>query len=310
MADASRAVVSILDIDNLLDKVVDLVADHFGYDRVHLFVRSGHQIVFRSGSGIHSGKWAIDHLSYDLDGKGFVPWVARTGQPLISGNVQADERYLSGPGLEDSRSELTVPIGMGSRVLGVFDIQSTQAEVFRAEDVMLMQALADTVAVGLRNAGLFATETRRRMLAETLREVSTVLASSLDLESVLDGILLGLDKVVTCEAALILLLSENGEQYTVSAVRGMVNEAEVLGTTLPLDTSDEKTAEEIWTLLHHMESHEALNNQHEHDHLYAPLQSSGKSIGMLAVDRIGPDHFNPEEVEIINTFANQPAVAI
>ena len=228
MADASRAVVSILDINDLLDEVVDLVADYFGYDRVHLFLRAGDRVVFRSGSGVHSARWSIEQLSYDINDNGFIPWVARTAQPLVSGDVSKDERYVTGPGLQDTQSEMTVPISIGQRVLGVFDIQSPQSEVFTPEDVTLVQALADTVAVGLRNAGLFATETRRRILAETLREVSTVLVSSLDMESVLDGLLISLERVVDYQAALILLRRVDEGDFIVRAVRGAVNEEEVL----------------------------------------------------------------------------------
>src|SRR5260221_6434063 len=122
---------------------------------------------------------------------------------------------------------MTVPMRMGQRVLGVFDIQSTQTNAFSSEDVRLVQALADTVAVGLRNAGLFATETRRRMLAESLREVSTVLASSLDLPRVLDGILIGLERVVHYDAAVILLREEDQPYYSVSALRGSKDDPEM-----------------------------------------------------------------------------------
>ncbi len=307
MAEASRAVVSILDINDLLDEVVDLVADYFGYDRVHLFLRSGTQVVFRSGSGVHSGRWAIEHLAYDIEDNGFIPWVARTAQPLIGGDVQHDERFRPGPGVEDSRSEMTVPICMGQRVLGVFDIQSTQLNAFTAEDVRLVQALADTVAVGLRNAGLFATEKRRRVLAETLREVSTVLASSLDLPSVLDGILLGLDRVVNFEAALILLRSADEGSYSVSAAHGATGESDLIGQSVPADSH---LTEHIEKLMHVVETPEATVDQTQHDHLYVALQVGGKDIGVLGIDRVGPDHFSPEDVEIINTFANQAAVAI
>ena len=169
---------SILDIDDLLDEVVDLVTDYFGYDRVHIFLRSGDRVVFRGGSGVHSGRWAIDHLSYHIDANGFIPCVARNGQSLISGEVFTDVHYTAGPGVEDTRSEMSVPIQIGQRILGVFDVQSTQPDAFHTEDMTLMQALADTVAIGLRNASMFATETRRRMLAETLREVSMVITSS------------------------------------------------------------------------------------------------------------------------------------
>lgn len=314
MADASRAVVSILDINDLLDEVVDLVADYFGYDRVHLFLRAGDRVVFRSGSGTHSARWVIEQLSYDINDKGFIPWVARTGQSLVSGEVQVDERYATGPGLEDSRSEMTVPIMMNRRVLGVFDIQSTDPDAFRPEDVTLVQALADTVAIGLRNAGLFATETRRRLLAETLREVSTVLVSSLDLESVLDSLLLSLERVVDYEAALILLRREDERDYVVRAVRGMVNEKEVLGQTLPIlesEPANEHLIERMWDLLRQMETPWPEPGQNiGRDKLYAPMHVGGKEIGILAIERIGPDQFSSEDIEIINTFANQAALAI
>ena len=307
MADASRAVVSILDINDLLDEVVDLVADYFGYDRVHLFLRVGDRVIFRSGSGVHSARWSIEQLSYDIHDRGFIPWVARTAQPLVSGDVSADERYVVGPGLEDSRSEMTVPIVIGERVLGVFDIQSPQPDAFTPEDVTLVQALADTVAVGLRNAALFATETRRRILAETLREVSTVLVSSLDMESVLDGLLVSLERVVDYEAALILLRREDDHDYIVRAVRGVMNEAEVISQTLP---GNGDVIDRMWELLRRMERPNGEAARPGHDRLYAPMQVGGKEIGILAIERVGPDQFSREDIEIINTFANQAALAI
>jgi hypothetical protein len=118
------------------------------------------------------------------------------------------------------------------------------------------------VAVGLRNAGLFATETRRRVLAETLREVSTVLASSLDLPSVLDGILLGLDRVVSFEAALILLRSADESSYSVSAARGATGESDLIGQSVPADSH---LTEHIENLMHVVETPEATIDQLQHD---------------------------------------------
>src|SRR5690606_11800630 len=94
MAEVARALVSILDIDDLLYEVVDLVTDHLGYERVHLFLRVGDQLVFRSGSGVHSGRWALEKVSYPIDGKGIIAWVAREGRPKISGNVQEEGAYV------------------------------------------------------------------------------------------------------------------------------------------------------------------------------------------------------------------------
>jgi serine phosphatase RsbU (regulator of sigma subunit) len=307
MADASRAVVSILNIDDLLDEVVDLVTDYFGYDRVHLFIRTGDRVVFRAGSGVHSGKWAVDRFSYHIDDNGFVPCVARNSQPLVSGEVYTDVHFVAMPGVEDSRSEMTVPIKIGNRVLGVFDIQSTQPSAFTSEDLTLMQALADTVAIGLRNASLFALETRRRILAETLREVSLVIASSLDLESVLDGILEGLERVIGYQAALIALIDDTGQHYIVSAVRAQKATANIVEMQIAITAELEKT---IYDLLLQMEPPESNAPDVLHNHLAVALKVGGEQIGYMAIDRVGPDKFSPEEVEIVNTFGGQAAVAI
>ncbi|NLE51704.1 MAG: GAF domain-containing protein [Chloroflexi bacterium] len=309
MTDVARALVSILNIDDLLDEVVDLVTDHLGYDRVHLFLRVGERLVFRSGSGVHSGRWALERLSFGLDDDGVIPWVAREGQPQISGDVRGNEWYLVGPDLADTRSEMTVPIRIGAHVLGVFDIQSTELDAFTDDDVALIQALADTVAIALRNASLFANEQRRRMLSETLRELSTVLGSSLDLNSVLDGILVGLERVVDYTAGVILLYDPNTATYQVSAARGDLVETDS-GTWDELIPAAELDDARLTALLHQLTHADEGEHVDRHDEILVPLTVAGEPTGYLALERIGPDRFTPEDNEIINTFANQAAVAI
>ncbi|MCE7949416.1 MAG: GAF domain-containing protein [Chloroflexi bacterium CFX4] len=307
MAEASRAVVSILDINDLLDEVVDLVADYFGYDRVHLFLRVGDKVVFRSGSGAHSARWSIEQLAYNIYDNGFIPWVARTGQALVSGDVQSDQRYVVGMGLEDSRSEMTVPITIGNHVLGVFDIQSPNPDDFTPEDVTLVQALADTVAIGMRNASLFAVETRRRVLAETLRDVSEALVSSRDVKSVLDELLNSLRQVVDHEAALIALLRPEENDYIVRAARGELNEQAVLEQTFP---ADDQATERLWALLRLMQTPDEALTENAGDRLFAPMQVGGREIGLLALERVTADQFDDEDIKIIDAFANQAALAI
>lgn len=298
LMEASRAVVSFLNINDLMDEVVDLVNDYFGYDRVHLFLRTDDLLVFRAGSGTHSGRWAVNQLAYNINDAGFIPWVAREGQPLISGDVQIDPRYRIGPGVEDTRSEMAVPIIMSGTILGVFDIQSPQPDCFDEKDIAVLQALADTVAVALRNASLYVGEQRRRMLAETLREVSTVLASSLEIESVLSGILLGLERVVHYHCAAILLAGDENDRFVVRSVRGKGMSETYIG----LEFTEHIRA----AVLDMMQTSEADTNQY----IFTPLLVVDQTLGYLAVSRRDHDKFSSEEIEIVRTFANQAAIAI
>jgi GAF domain-containing protein len=307
MTEVARAVVSNLDMDDMLDEVVDLIADHLGYDRAHLFLRVGERLAFRSGSGAHSERWAIEKLAYGINSDGLIPRVARTGQPEIADDTRQEDWLLTSAGGEDTRSEMAVPIRIGPHILGVLDIQSAEPQVFTDEDVTLMQALADTLAVALRNATLFANESRRRMLAETLRELSTVLASSLDLTSVLDGILTGLERVVPYTCGMILLLDEHEQAFRLNTAHGdMVDAAsDVWDVSIP---ADEITPARLIDLLHRMNAQAGSDDPH--DEIIIPLVVAGDQIGYLVLERIGPDRFSPEDNEIINTFANQAAVAI
>lgn len=313
LIEAARAVVSILDTSNLLDEVVDLIDDYFGYDRVHLFLRDDDsQIIFRAGSGTHTKTWLAEKLSYDINDNGFIAWVARHSRPLVSGNVREDERHLHVPELDDTLSEMTVPIQMGARTLGVLDIQSPKEKAFTEEDVALVQALADTIAIALRNARLFANEMRRRILSETLREVSTVLASSLDLESVLKEILLGLERVVHYTSAMILLLDDDNANYIVSAVHGITAEDNVWGETVPANGEFDQHIDKILSLLADDPTEDEVsgNGNASKDSLSVPLSIGSQPIGHLAIKRIGSHPFVSEETEIVTTFANQAAVAI
>lgn len=315
LIEAARAVVSILDISSLFDEVIDLITDHFGYDRVHLFLRDGDRVIFRGGKGTHTKRWSFENLSYDINDKGFIAWVANQGQLIVSGDVRADERYAEGSGVEDTQSEMTVPIQMGSRTLGVLDIQSQKADAFSAEDVALVQALADTVAIALRNAGLIANEMRRRILSETLQEVSTVLASSLDLDSVLKEILLGLEQVVEYTSAVISLLDDEKAYYLVSAIHGITEDDAVWDQVIPADSEVDEHIDRILTMLAAKPTDGSLNPEEppkprQEDTLAVPLSIGDEHIGHLAIKRIGAQAFTTEEKSITSTFASQAAVAI
>ncbi len=307
MTEVARALVSILDIDDLLDEVIDLVTEYLGYERVHLFLRVGERVAFRSGSGVHSGRWALERLSYSLNDAGIIPRVARSGSPVLSGNVCTHEDYRAGQGVEDTRSELAVPLRIGSTVLGVFDIQSTEPDAFTPDDLALVQALADTIAIALRNATLFANESRRRMLSETLRELSTVLGSSLDLASVLDGIMIGLARVVPYSSGLIALLDDDEACYQIATARvnGGEPDPALYEQCIPAgEISDAR----LIALLHPPDLDESVAASH--DEIVVQLAIAGAPIGYLAVERVELERFTPEDREIITTFANQAAVAI
>ncbi|GAB4570447.1 MAG: hypothetical protein Kow0077_04580 [Anaerolineae bacterium] len=299
LTEASRAVVSILNIDDLLDEVVDLLADYFGFDRTHIFLLDDNRIVFRAGSGTHSERWAIDGLSYEIDGPGIIPRSLRTLQPVICSDVRDDPDYIPSPELEDTRSEMVIPIRMGAQTFGVLDIQSTELNAFSADDATLAEALADSIAVALRNAALYAREKRRRVLAESLREVSLGLGASLEVDRVLNGVLNGLQRVVPMHAACIALLDKDALAYRITAAFGFTS-LDLLDEAIPAGLDFE-------TRFHGMLKTASAELQHGIE-LVQPLPLGEEPIGYLGLVRSG--RFSAEDREMIAAFAMQSAMAI
>ena len=92
-----------------------------------------------------------------------------------------------------TRSELTVPITVKGRTIGVLDAQSERLNDFDKADIELLQALANQTGIALENARLFAetqrllkeTEVRANKLA-IINSIQQGLASKLDVQSIYD----------------------------------------------------------------------------------------------------------------------------
>jgi len=304
----NQAVVSVLDLDELLDRLVDLVSDTFGYKRVHIFLRVGEQLIFRAGVGPHSVRWLIDGLVYGLDAPGLIPSVARSGVPELVGDVAQSLEYRPGPGLEDTRAELVVPMAMAGHLLGIIDLQSERVNAFTREDLILMQSLADSVAVSIRNAALYVNERRRSNLAETLREISASIASDLNLDSVLGDILERLSRVVSLDSAAVLLVEEGSATLTLMATWGRDLEG-IVGHQLPIgpvDADDPRDLEQKVTEAYH----DLLGLTGNNPCIVTPLMVASKLIGYLIADPHVSAQYGSLEQEIVFAFASQVSVAI
>jgi len=307
LVQVNQAVASILDLDDLLERLVELISEAFGFERVHIFIRVGDVLVFRAGVGPYSVRWLINELSYGIEEHGLIPKVARTGKPLIIGDVRESEDYRVRAGLEDTRSEMAIPIQMAGRVMGVLDVQSDQPDAFSDEECMLMQSLADSAAVAIRNAALYANERRRRNLADTLREVSATLASELDTDGVIAEVLEGLRRVTMLNTAAVWLFDENADMVTIYATHGPDLEGYV-GYRVPLDEFAAE-AEEAESAIRRIQQ-ALLGLAEDQPLITVPLAVGGRLIGYLVAEPRYAWLQTTDDIEIISAFASQAAIAI
>jgi len=318
VTEVSRTVASVLDLDELLNKVVALIHKQFGYPFVHLFTVDPAQqkIIYRAGwpprdpHTLDESKPVCDLA----DTEGIVAWVACHGDPVLSNDVRSDPRYQSLPvPAVDARAELAVPLVFGGEVLGILDVQSDRQDAFSEDDRFVFEALADSVAIAIRNANLYQSERWRRQVADSMRDVAGLLSSGIELEEVLDAILTRLEELLPCDASAIWLLQD--DTLCISAAHG-TTERMCINHTLPdadawlrqalladqpLVRSSETPAEPLGA---------SLGFPSDYSAIAAPLRAGDQPLGLLTLAHRTPGRYGPESRTMTAAFASYAAVAI
>jgi signal transduction histidine kinase len=166
-ARVGRDITSILDLDDLLARVVDMIQDAFGYYHVQVFLldREARQLVLRAGGGPLSAKYG----RLDLDRTSINTRVAQTGEPVTVDDVTTNPDYLRDGNLPATRSELVVPLRLAGQVIGTLDVHHGRVNAFTPEDILVIQSLGDQIAIAIENARLYDQSRELAILEERTR---------------------------------------------------------------------------------------------------------------------------------------------
>jgi GAF domain-containing protein len=82
---------------------------------------------------------------------GIVGFVTASGQPRIALDVGADAVFFDNPDLQDTRSEIALPLRYAGQIIGALDVQSTESSAFRQDDVEALVTLADQISIAINN---------------------------------------------------------------------------------------------------------------------------------------------------------------
>lgn len=162
-------------LDSLLTAAAQLIKDRFDLYHAQIYLTNSTEqlLILRASTG-EAGRELLRRGHRLTVGPGSINGAAAANrQPVIVANTQQDPTFRPNPLLPDTRSEMAVPLLAGNRVVGVLDLQSTQAEALSEANLSAFQTLAGQLAVAIENASLFTeVETARTTLEEQGRRLT------------------------------------------------------------------------------------------------------------------------------------------
>src|SRR2546426_1447875 len=304
-----REVASVLDLDELLQKIPQLIArlTKFQAFAAYLLDPKGNELRVAYSVGYPEDTARTLRLKV---GHGLVGAAVAEGQPILVNDVHTDPRYVEAvPG---SKAELVVPLPRKGRVIRALNLLSDTPGQFTEADVEMLRQLGAHVAVAIENARLFEHEREYTSTLEILSDIAREFGAILNLDELLTKIANLTKRVIDYRTFGILLVNDETSELEMKvAVRygDMIQVPRVkLGVGLvgyaalhkePVLVPDVSTDPRYIKVVDDARSE-----------LVIPLLLKDRCIGVFDLESPELDAFTKNHVEILTLLASQAAVAI
>lgn len=331
-----RALVSRLEVD--YDAILRLLRDQLGYTHLAILTFEGDPpslaLKAHLGHGEHAGAMALE------PDRGVIGAVAIAGEMLYLPDVSKDPRYVQTT--VDVQSQIAYPLKYGGQVLGVLDVQSESRDAFTARDRRILAALADQCAIALSNARQYATAgsrlqslgaaraqleqyaeylERRQEDLKLVNSVSAAASATLNLDRILESAVRSVADGLRVDRCSVGILDDDLSRIEIAAEHRPDGRPTNVGVRLPLGQSS-VLARSV-TQRRTIATEDALADPRFADvrkemtamsvrgTVIVPLVAGGRVIGTLSVNSSGgPRRFSEEEIEVLETVANQLALGV
>lgn len=305
------------DVDEVLQRALEQTLEVVGVEAgaISVLDEDTNELVFRAQQGWHVHDFVSQGVRMSAD-QGLSGLAVSTGQTVVTGDVDSDSRVAI-PEFRDEHVQAMAlaPMHARGRVLGVLGVMSYAPYDFDPDEITFISAIADQIGVALDNACLFEEARLRVKELSTLQTVSTQVASTLDLWTVLETITSATLELTDAAAAEVYLyetdndrlafataLSKDGARACVGGQlsgNGPIARAARTGETVALtDLTDPQADADGWRACG-MQSLIAL-----------PLKRAARVLGVLAVALGVSRPFSDHEVRIMGLLGEQAAIAI
>ncbi|MCA9934467.1 MAG: PAS domain S-box protein [Ardenticatenaceae bacterium] len=312
---------STLNLEEVFDRVLATVGDVVPYDVADIMlIQDGvGRMVRHQGYDKYNVIGVIDALEMVVADVPNLRYMYETHKPLAIWDTSQEPGWIDIPRLGWVRSLAGAPIVLDDVCIGFLHVTSQLPGYYQEEHAVRLQAFSEHVATAVRNAQLYQAESERRQLAETLRQTTAVLNSTLSLDEVLQRILEQLKVALSFDSASVQQLV--GNKLILRMVIGFSHPEKIINLAIPIGKKwpnahvmsgrgpvayDDVTVE----YPHFQDDSDLYQSGKIRSWLGVPLTVNDEIIGLVTVDRNEVQPYTAEEISVATTFAQHAAIAL
>ena len=305
--DASQAILSTFDLDEVFQQILAIVRDYFHLQNASIFLleKEAQELVVKSSIG-----WGPGRKNIRIPvGIGLSGTAAKEKRPIHAPDVSKDPRYLCG--WSKTRSELSIPLMVREEVIGVLDCQSESLEHFDAETIDLLTLFSTQASIAVQNARLYSSERKRAQQLEVMNTIAQQMTVVMEIPELLAKVCSLTRQAFNVDHVAVMLKEEND----------LVLRAHHGNLTLAAPPEISKPSYQGWwgTALNSEKT--LVNNDvqpgssdalfHEtRSRMCIPLISFGQKLGVLALSNANPGAFQDGDQKSLESVADMCATAI
>jgi two-component system, NtrC family, sensor histidine kinase KinB len=221
----SREFATAIDLKTVLQRVLFAAIDNVGGERGSVVVIDDHGRAV--DSAIVYGNQVRENTTIQLREtveRGLAGWVVRQREGALIPDTSKDERWLrrEDDSVERSgaKSAICVPLLAREKLVGVLTLVHPVPGTYVAENLALMQAIADQAGVSVMNARLFSESQRQARVMTALAEGAVSMNVSLRVEEAFERILQHTRQALQVETVALGLIDESSDKIIFRAALG------------------------------------------------------------------------------------------
>jgi len=314
---AAASLTSSLRSDELVGSLLDQLTAIIPYDTATLWLRDKDRLTVASARGFPDSEERLG-LTIAVSDSALFKEMVQTGQAISIGDVREDRRF---PSVEAPRlSWIGIPFNSKGELAGVLALEKWQAHFYSHEQLQVALTFASQAAISLDNARLYedslsraAELDRRSQRLALLNRFSSNMSGLLDADQILQLTTEELHNALGVKHISVVTFERGQAIWKLASPRGHYKLPrplphapifERLGESLGIFNTDDAGSETELAPLAELlgEETKAL--------LILPLAGGPKLQALIFAQMTGEGRFNPNEIELARTIANQAAISL